>query len=130
MASQDCAGLIGTGFLQRFTVVFDSPGKRILLTPNRRYEDRAEYDESGLRIRADGPDFHRFVVTRIVPESPATKAGIRSGDIIVSIDNHPTQELTLTEIRSMFRRPNAHCTIGIIRGDGQLRIAIQLRALL
>jgi|SRR5271156_1898087 len=130
MASSDYAGLIGAQFLERFTVVFDNPGKRILLTPNRKYEDRAEYDESGLRIRADGPGFHRFVVTRIVPDSPANNAGIESDDIIVSIDNHPTQELSLTEIRSMFRRPNAHYTIGIIRGNSQLQIPIQLRPLL
>jgi len=44
MASKDYAGLIGAEFLERFTVVFDSPGKRILLTPNRSYGDAAEYD--------------------------------------------------------------------------------------
>src|SRR5580700_484862 len=130
MAAQDYAGLIGTAFLERFVVVFDSPGKRILLTPNRSYEHKAEYDESGLRIRADGPAFHRFVVTRIVPESPAKEAGIEPGDIIASIDNHPAQELTLTEMRSMFRQPDAHYTIGVIRGDRQLRVAIRLRPLI
>ena len=70
------------------------------------------------------------VVTRIVPESPAKEAGIESGDIIASIDNQPAQKLTLTEMRSMFRQPDAHYTIGIIRGDRQLRFAIRLRPLI
>jgi hypothetical protein len=130
MASKDYAGLIGAEFLQRFTVVFDSPGKRILLTPNKTYADAAEYDQSGLRIRADGPKFHRFVVTRIVPQSPAAEAGIEAGDIIESINDFPARDLTLTEIRRMLRRPEARYSIGILRGSTQLRIAIRLRPLI
>jgi hypothetical protein len=126
MASKDYAGLIGAEFLERFTVVFDSPGQRILLTPNRSYGDPAEYDQSGLRIRADGPKYHRFVVTRIVPQSAAVGAGIEAGDVIESIDNLTAQDLTLTEIRSMLRRPMGRYTIGIVRGSKPLRISIRL----
>jgi len=130
MASKDYAGLIGAEFLQRFTVVFDSPGKRILLTPNSSYKDAAEYDQSGLRIRADGPTFHHFVVTRVVPQSPAVEAGIEAGDVIESIDSLPAERLTLTEMRSMLRRPQARYAIGILHGTQHLRIAIILRPLI
>jgi C-terminal processing protease CtpA/Prc len=130
MASKDYAGLIGAEFLERFTVVFDSPGQRILLTPNRSYGDPAEYDQSGLRIRADGPKYHHFVVTRMVPQSAAVEAGIEAGDVIESIDNLAAQDLTLTEIRGMLRRPKARYTIGIVRGSKRLRIAIRLLPLI
>ena len=130
MAAQDYAGLIGAVFLRRFTVVFDSPGKRILLTPNGSYGQPAEYDESGLRIRAEGADFHRFVVSRIVPGSPAAEAGIAPGDVIRSIDDRAAQGLTLTEIRRMLRQSRARRTMAISRGERQLQIAIQLRPLL
>ena len=98
--------------------------------PNRSYEDRAEYDESGLRIRAEAPDFHRFIVTRMVPQSAALEAGIEPDDVIESIDDLAAHELTLTELRSMFRRPKALYTIGILRRDKHLRIALRLRPLL
>jgi len=130
MASKDYAGLIGAEFLERFTVVFDSPGKRILLTPNKSYGDDAEYDQSGLRIRASGPKYHRFVVIRIVPQSAAAEAEIEAGDVIESIDNLPAQDLTLTEIRNMLRRPKARYRIGIVRGSKRLRVAIRLRPLM
>ena len=130
MAAKDYAGLIGAEFLERFTVVFDNPRKRILLTPNKHYQDAAEYDESGLRIHAEGPKFDRFVVTRIVPQSAALEAGIQPGDVIESIDSVRARDLTLTEIRSMLRRPKAHYTIGIVRENQQLRVAISLRPLL
>lgn len=130
MAATDYAGLIGAEFLERFTVVFDNPNQRILLTPNRRYQEVAAYDESGLRIRADPPDFRRFVVTRIVPESAAAMAGIVPGDVITSIAGRPTQDLTLTELRQLLCEPNAHYTLEVTRGDRQLRLEIRLRRLL
>jgi Aspartyl protease/PDZ domain len=130
MAAKDYAGLIGTEFLERFTVVFDSPGKRILLTPNRDYETPAVYDQSGLRIRAEGPGFHRFVVRRILLQSPAAASGIESGDIIESVDNHSAAELTLTELRRMLCRPNGRYTIGIKRENSDRRVTLQLRPLL
>jgi len=130
MATMDSAGLVGAEFLERFTVVFDNPGKRILLTPNRSYHDAAEYDESGLKIRAEAPDFHGFIVTRIVPESPAVEAGIEPGDVIESIDNRSSQEMSLTEVRSILRRPKARRTIGFLRGSSHLQVVRQLRPLL
>lgn len=130
MAAKDYAGLIGAEFLERFTVVFDSPGKRILLTPNRDYETAAMYDQSGLRIRAEGPGFHTFVVRRTLLQSPGAASGIEPGDIIESVDNRSAEALTLTELRRMLCQPNAHYTIGIKRGNGDRRVTLQLRPLL
>jgi hypothetical protein len=130
MAATDYAGLIGAQFLERFTVVFDHPNKRIYLTPNRHYRDLTAYDESGLRVRSDPPEFHRFIVTRIVPESPAAKAGIVPGDVIASIAGRPAEDLTLTELRHLLRRPGSHYALGIRRGDRRLQVAIRLRRLI
>jgi len=130
IAAKDHAGLIGAEFLRRFTVIFDNPGKRLWLVPNRRYGEPAEYDQSGLRLQADGSGFHRFVVKRIVPQSPAAEAGIKVGDIIESIDGRPAQELTLTMVRDMFRTPSAQCTLELLRGKSQVRLTMRSRSLL
>ncbi|MFZ1917569.1 MAG: PDZ domain-containing protein [Terriglobales bacterium] len=130
MAANDHAGLIGAGFLQRFTVVYDSRGKRILLSPNVSYADPPQYDQSGLRIRAEGGDFRRFIVTRILPQSPAAEAGFEPGDLIESIDDRLASQLALTEIRRMLRQPKARYTLSIMRGKQRLRVTIQLRPLL
>jgi hypothetical protein len=130
MASADYAGLIGAQFWQRFTVVFDNRNKRILLTPNSTYADPAAYDQSGLKLHADPPDFHRFVVTRVLANSTAADAGILPGDIITSIDQKPTSNLTLGQLRDLLCRPNAHYTLGITRGAKDLSIAFKLRPLL
>jgi hypothetical protein len=129
MASKEYAGLIGAEFLQRFTVVFDDAGKRILLTANRSYEKPAEYDQSGLRIAADGNGFHRFTVTRIVPQSPASEIGLQAGDVLESIDGHFATSMTLSEVRTLLRR-NARCALGILRGTKRFDVVLQLRPLL
>lgn len=130
MAVSNYAGLIGTEFLQRFTVVFDNSGKKISLKPNRHYGDTPLEDESGLRIRAEGRGFHRFVVGRVVPQSPAAGAGINTGDIIESINNRPADRLTLTEVRNIFSEPHAHPSVGIRREGRHLRFALALHPLL
>jgi len=130
MAARDHAGLIGAEFLQRFTVVYDSRGKRILLAPNRNYRNPPAYDQSGLRIRAEGSSFHRFVVGRILPASPAAEAGIEPGDIIESLDRKSANDMTLTDLRNLLTQPNARYSVGILRGKSQLRVNLQLRRLL
>jgi Aspartyl protease/PDZ domain len=130
MAATDHAGLIGAQLLERFNVVFDNRSKRLWLAPNRSYAEPAKYDESGLRIRAEGPSFHRFVVRRIVPQSPAAEAGMEPGDIIESIENHSAEEMTLTEMRNMFCQTKETLAAKIIRGNKNLQVALRLRPLI
>ncbi len=130
MAAKDHAGLIGAQFLERFTVVFDNRGKRLLLTPNRSYGEPANYDQSGLRIRAEGPAFHKFVVKRILPQSPAAEAGIEPGDIIESIDNHPAEGMTLTELRDFLCQSKETLAVNLMRGNKNFQVVLRLRPLI
>jgi hypothetical protein len=130
MAAKDHAGLIGAQFLERFTVVFDNRGKRVLLTPNHNYAEPTKYDQSGLRVHAEGSDFHKFVVGRIIPQSPAAEAGIQPGDVIESIDNHPADKITLTEIRDILCQPKESLAINIMRGDKKVQITLRPRPLI
>lgn len=130
MAAKDHAGLIGAGFLERFTVAFDNRNKRLWLAPNRSYAAPARSDESGLRIRAEGPSFHKFVVRRIVPQSPAAEAGIEPGDVIESIGDHPADAITLTELRNILSQPDKSLSVNITRGDKNLHVTLRLRPLI
>ena len=130
LATNSYAGLIGAEFLERFTVLFDNPGKRIFLSPNRHYGDAVRDDESGLRLHAEGPGFHRFVAVRVLTRSPAADAGIIAGDVLESIDGRPAKSLTLTELRSMLCEPNAHYSVGIVRHDQHIQVMLNLHPLL
>lgn len=67
-----------------------------------------------------------IIVLEVVAGSPAARAGIRQGDIIVSLDRTP---ITMggdlrREIRE--RRPSDRVTLGIIRGNQRAEIVVQL----
>jgi PDZ domain/Aspartyl protease len=130
MAAKDHAGLIGAEFLRRFTVIFDNAGKRICLAPNPNYGKTAEYDQSGLRLRAEGKGFHRIVVERVIPKSPSAEAGVEVGDVIESIGGRRVEKMTLTEVRETFRAPDVHCVLELLRGNGRIRVTMRLRPLI
>jgi carboxyl-terminal processing protease len=97
------------------------------LDPYSAYLDRDEYDEirisssgeySGVGIEVSLEDEQVVVVTPI-EGSPAARAGIRSGDIIVMIDGVPVKTGTLTDtIDRMRGQEGSAVRIGIER-DGQ-----------
>lgn len=67
-----------------------------------REEQRGSYAGVGMTIRAWGDE---TVIEYPFPETPAFKAGIRPGDIVVSIDDQPAESLTVDEVAQHVRGP-------------------------
>ncbi|MBQ6454402.1 MAG: trypsin-like peptidase domain-containing protein [Coriobacteriales bacterium] len=65
-------------------------------------------------------------VAEVVPGSPAEKAGIQKGDVIVSIEKHEIIDSSevIIEIRSY--EPGDTVTLGIVRGDQKLELQATL----
>lgn len=70
---------------------------------------------------ADGAE-----VVRVVPGSPAARAGIRLGDVILSLNNIPVRRAA--DVTSVLRRmkPGDRLQIDILRGTQRLRIPVTL----
>jgi hypothetical protein len=116
-ASPDIAGNIGGEVLRRFTVTFDYSRKEMILEPNASFDDPKEYDMLGVLLKLDSATPAAFAVQRVVDSSPASEAGLRSGDVIVAIDGRPSSEYTLDAVRRMFRsEPGRAFTLGVRRG--------------
>ncbi|GIV18760.1 MAG: 2-alkenal reductase [Armatimonadota bacterium] len=65
-------------------------------------------------------------VVRVVPNSPAARAGIRLGDVILSLNNVPVRRAA--DVTSILRRmkPGDKIQIDIQRGSQRLRITVPL----
>jgi predicted aspartyl protease len=76
-------GLLGVGFLRRFTVWMDFNGRAMYLAPNRNLKAPHLFDASGLSLKrvADG-----YEVNAVLPGSPAATADIRAGDRLIAIE--------------------------------------------
>lgn len=65
-------------------------------------------------------------VVRVVPNSPAARAGIRLGDVILSLNNVPVRRAA--DVTSVLRRmkPGDRLQIDILRGTQRLRVTVTL----
>ncbi|MGC2420377.1 MAG: PDZ domain-containing protein [Candidatus Acidiferrales bacterium] len=129
-AGSRIAGEIGGGMLRRFTVIFDYPRQRIILEPNIHIQEEDEEDKSGLTIVAKGPGLKTFVVTEVAPATPAADVGIQKGDVIAGIDNEAAADLTLWDVRNLFRQIGHKYTLLLERNGQTLTVTFQMRRLL
>jgi PDZ domain len=130
VAGSRIAGEIGADMLRRFTVIFDYPHQRLILEPNLHIQEEDEEDKSGLTIVAKGSGLKTFVVTEVAPATPAAEAGIEKGDIIAGVDDEAAADLTLWDVRNLFRQIGHKYTLLLERNGQTLTVTFQMRRLL
>jgi hypothetical protein len=81
-ATRGVAGNLGSGFLSRFTVVFDYKAQTVTFIPNRNIAMPFRVDHVGWSLGQD--HVGDFDVRHVVPGSPAANAGIAIGDRITA----------------------------------------------
>lgn len=90
------------------------PGMLHTLDPHSNFVDPQDYKEMqrkqraayagvGMEIVMDTSDNDKVVVMRPFPGSPAWKADLRRGDVIMSVDGHETKGLKSNEVADMLR---------------------------
>ncbi len=67
-----------------------------------REDQRGKYYGVGMTV---GPQENHTVVLAPMPGSPASKAGIRPGDIIQSVEGKPTDGLMVSEVADLLKGP-------------------------
>jgi hypothetical protein len=122
-------GNIGFELLKRFDTIIDYTHNYMLLRPNLLYREPFEHDMCGMELVASGPNFHRYLITHVVPGSPADKGGLKVGDEIVSINLLPASALSLTQVSRMLHSTEGRKLFFIIqRPNGELETAqVQLK---
>ncbi|MBD2770003.1 aspartyl protease family protein [Hymenobacter sp. BT664] len=115
-------GNIGYELLKRFSLVIDYPHQRLLLRPNTKFRDPFEHDMCGIDLLATGPDYRRYLVLNVMPNSPAAAAGLQPNDELISINLLPISAFTLTQLDRMLHSEDGRTLLMILRGtDGSLR---------
>lgn len=123
------AGIIGGKFLSRFIVTFDFPHRRLFLEPNSHFGDYAETDMSGLSIVARGAILKTFEIVQVEPHTPGADAGLKKGDIIAGVDEEAAADLTLAELRTLFRQIGHQYKLLIDRNGQTQQITVKMRRL-
>lgn len=123
-------GNIGSALLKRFVVTFDYMHQRLYLKPAQPpVADVGTFDRSGMWLSANDAG---YLVTGLDSESPATRAGIESGDVIIAIDGKPAQMADLSDVRERLRTYPAGkvVRIEVVRGTARKTFDVTLRDLI
>jgi hypothetical protein len=83
-------GLIGNDLLRRFNVVLNYQQRHFHLIPNTHYNDPFDYSYSGVELYyLDG----EIILGDVAKDSPAEKAGLKEGDVVIAVNRNFTQSL-------------------------------------
>ena len=61
--------------------------------------------------------------------TPASDAGIRSGDVLTAIDERPISQFNLSDVRQMFKRETKY-NLAFDRGGQRLKVVLKLRRMI
>ncbi len=127
---KEIAGEIGGGMLRRFIVTFDYVRQQVILDVNGEIRSEDREDMSGISIAASGPGLKTFQVTQVRPGTPASSAGVETGDVIAGVDEEAAADMTLDALRRLFRQVGHKYKLLIERNGKTLTVNIQMRRLL
>jgi len=96
-------GSLGSEILRRFNVVIDYPHQQITLTPNKFFKDRFRVNHAGIEVVAPIPGFPYYTISSVRKDSPGSQAGLKSGDIIHSINNRNAIKMSLDDVYGFFQ---------------------------
>ncbi|MBQ2270859.1 MAG: S41 family peptidase [Firmicutes bacterium] len=89
------------------------------------YIDQASGEFDGIGITMENDGYGRCRVVSPVAGTPAEKAGIKSGDIVVSVDGVPLEGKTLDDWGNMIRgEAGTHVTLVVNRNGAQLKFTV------
>lgn len=104
ISRSDRDGTIGNELLSRFNLIVDIRNKALYLKPNHKFNDRFSYNVAGIEVIQSDGILPVYEIATIWKDSPAEKAGLQTGDVLIEIKGFKTFTLKLSEIRGFFQQ--------------------------
>lgn len=117
-------GNLGAEALRRFNVIFDYANDRMILEPNSHFKDQFDYDMSGMVYSKTGEGMFR--IDRIIPNSPASEAGLKVSDVLVEINGRPANQFRTTDLSHLLRKEGEEIALVISRGGERIESRLKL----
>jgi hypothetical protein len=123
-------GNVGGLILRHFKVIFDYPHKRMILEPNKSFNEPFDFDMSGLALISDSPEFKTIKINRVLEASPASETGLKAEDVILEVDGRSASNYTLHTLREMFKKEGKLYRLKVRRGEETLQVQLKTRRLI
>ncbi|RMF73990.1 MAG: PDZ domain-containing protein [Acidobacteria bacterium] len=79
-----------------------------------------------LRAHFGAPEDHGVLISRVVPDSPAARAGLEVGDIVLAIDGRPVQGLAEFQRTVFEHEPGDDVTLTVLRDRRETAVQVEL----
>ncbi len=117
-------GLIGNDILRRFNVVLNYPEQQIFIKPNKHYNDSFDYSYTGLGIYVvEG----NVTVVDIMKGSPAEKAGLKEGDVFISINNNFSNDIQV--YKTLLQNAKARVNMIVLREGKPVSLSMKVQSI-
>lgn len=113
LASSSYVGIIGNRIMRRYNIVLDYSRKKLILEPNVFHMEKYKVNASGILTTTNSEG--RLVVKEIIKGSPADRAGIKTDDIITSVNKIKGVAKNRSKIRELFEEDGHKATIEWVR---------------
>lgn len=124
-------GLLGNEILSRFTIIVDVVHAYIYLKPQKKYNRSFQFDKSGLTVFASGKSLKKFIVKEVLPNSPASSAGIQIGDEIKRINFLSSRFYDLHGVtRKLQKRTGKKIVLHLHRNGKKQKVIFRLQELI
>lgn len=115
---------IGLGYLDRFHVTMDFARNQIYLKPSKSFDTKCHDAESGLAALWKQ---NRLVVEHVGEHSPAERAGIVVGDVVVAVNGIPASGKNLSQLQSeLVGEHGTETSVSIRQGEETQVVKFQL----
>jgi serine protease Do len=82
-----------------------------------------EFDEKVVSLQTTlGASLKGALVSDVVPRSPAEKAGLKKGDVIIKFGDQPVDDLLQIKIRMRNARPGQSLSMVVVRGEKEITL--------
>ncbi len=129
LASSEIDGLVGAQIIGRFRIIYDYTRRRVILEPGKSLAGGFEHDMSGMQIYARTVELKATEVVRVTDGTPAAEAGIRKGDILLTVNGRPVQEFKIPDLRNLLKKDGEVIHLKLRRGEVEKTVTLKLRRL-
>lgn len=127
-SAADSDGTLGYGFLRQFRVTVDYLERGVLFEQVADTLGNLGEADAGLGFALDKrkkPPIRR--VSFLVPGGPADRAGVRFGDLLVSVEGKPSDSLTIADLKSKLNgKPGQKTSLVLRRGQTEIPVELEL----
>ncbi len=114
-------GNIGCELLRRFKVTINYQDKYMVLKPVRRVmKEKFEHDMSGIELRAGGENLRSYIVSHVLDDSPAHKAGLEEGDVLLFVNEKPITDMSISDVYRVLQKGDGKDVGVLLRRNGSL----------